>query len=89
MTKTIRIGIAAGRRYDNYVRWLSQSPGVEIVKLSYGDDNLSSVATCQGIVMTGGEDVHPKHYGSYFYYYFLLLICLYGQDFAVKSCFKS
>lgn len=64
MSKTIKIGIAAGRKYDNYVKWLSRSPGVEIVKLGYEENNLSTVASCRGIVMTGGEDVHPKLYGQ-------------------------
>ncbi len=64
MTQMIRIGVAAGRRYDNYVRWLSKSPGLEIVKLGYDEGNISAVASCKGIVMTGGEDVHPKHYGK-------------------------
>jgi len=63
MTKPIRIGVAAGRRYDNYSRWLSLSPNVEIVKLGYEEKNLADVASCKGIMMTGGEDVHPKHYG--------------------------
>ncbi len=62
MSKII-IGIAAGRKYDNYARWLSQSPHVEILKLGYEENNLSKVTSCKGILLTGGEDVHPKHYG--------------------------
>jgi putative glutamine amidotransferase len=63
MSKLI-IGIAAGRKYDNYAKWLSRSGDVELVKLSYEEDNLSKVSSCKGILLTGGEDVHPKHYGK-------------------------
>lgn len=63
MSKLV-IGIAAGRKYDNYLRWMKQSPDVELVKLSYEDSNLSQVSGCKGILLTGGEDVHPKHYGK-------------------------
>jgi putative glutamine amidotransferase len=59
----ITIGVAAGRNYANYERWLKQSPDVEIVKLGYEENNLSSVSGCKGLLFTGGEDVHPKHYG--------------------------
>ncbi len=63
MTKLVRIGVTVGTKFNNYSRWLSTMPNVEIVKLSYGENNVSAVASCKGIMMTGGEDVHPKHYG--------------------------
>lgn len=63
MSKVI-IGVAAGRKYDNYSRWMKQAPDVELVKLSYEEGNLAQVSGCKGILMTGGEDVHPKHYGK-------------------------
>ena len=63
MSKLV-IGVAAGRKFDNYARWMNQSPDIELVKLSYEEGNLSKVVGCKGIVLTGGEDVHPKHYGK-------------------------
>ncbi len=62
MSKLV-IGVAAGRKYDNYARWMNQSPDLELVKLSYEEDNLSKVTGCKGILLTGGEDVHPRHFG--------------------------
>jgi putative glutamine amidotransferase len=59
----LTIGVAAGRKYDNYAKWLTQSPDVQILKLGFEENNLSEVTSCKGIVLTGGEDVHPKHYG--------------------------
>ncbi len=59
----LTIGVAAGRKYDNYRNWLTQSPDVEILKLGFEENNLSDVTSCKGILLTGGEDVHPKHYG--------------------------
>lgn len=63
MSKVI-IGIAAGRKYDNYARWMQHSPDVELIKLSHEEGNLAKVSSCKGILLTGGEDVHPKHYGK-------------------------
>lgn len=63
MSKKLTIGVAAGRKYDNYTKWLQQSPEVEIIKLGYEENNLDKVSSCKGIMLTGGEDVHPKHYG--------------------------
>ena len=57
------IGIAAGRRYDNYKRWILQS-GAQIIKLGYTENNFDEIKKCTGIVITGGEDVHPKFYGK-------------------------
>lgn len=64
MSKKMIIGVAAGRKYDNYSKWIGQNPDVEIVKLGYEDNNFEAVTKCRGIMMTGGEDVHPKHFGK-------------------------
>jgi putative glutamine amidotransferase len=64
MNKII-IGLTDCSKYDNYARWI-QGFGVEIetLKLSEKINNLSDAARCQGIVFTGGEDVHPRLYGK-------------------------
>lgn len=62
--KKIVVGLAAGRKYENYVRWLSQMPDVEAIKLGYGDKNLESIKKCSALILCGGEDVHPRFYGK-------------------------
>lgn len=59
----ITIGIAAGRKYNNYSNWLSQNTDIDIIKLSYLDQNLEAFRSCDALVLTGGEDVHPRFYG--------------------------
>jgi len=57
------VGIAAGRRYENYLNWLLQSADVTVIKLSHEDQNFDRVKECDGFVLCGGEDVHPRFYG--------------------------
>jgi putative glutamine amidotransferase len=37
---------------------------VEVVRLSAGDDNLSEVGRLDGLVLSGGVDIHPSLYGG-------------------------
>ncbi len=37
---------------------------VEIVKLSFDDNNLHELVTCDALVLSGGRDIHPKFYKS-------------------------
>lgn len=60
MKKTV--GIAAGRKYENYLKWILQGTDIEVIKLSNQDKNFDAVKQCDGIVLTGGEDVHPRFY---------------------------
>lgn len=60
----LAIGLTAGRRYDNYRNWLSQIADVEVVKLGYEDNNFQELYRCRGLVLSGGEDVHPSRYGK-------------------------
>ena len=39
-------------------------PGIEVVKLSFYDQNAAEVESCDGILFSGGEDVHPLLYGK-------------------------
>jgi len=64
MSKKLTIGVAAGRKYENYAKWLTQKPEVDIIKLGYEENNLDKVSLCKGILLTGGEDVHPRFYGK-------------------------
>src|ERR1035437_5914292 len=58
----IVIGITDCSKWQNYYDWFS-SDAVEVIKLSAEDNNVNDVDQCNGIVLSGGEDVHPKYYG--------------------------
>lgn len=58
----ITIGITDCSKWKNYHDWL-KSDDVNIIKLSPKEKNIADVDKCMGIVLTGGEDVHPRYYG--------------------------
>jgi putative glutamine amidotransferase len=58
------VGIVAGRKYQNYFNWLSEVSDIEVIKLSHEDDNLMELQKLDGMVLCGGEDVHPRFYGK-------------------------
>ena len=61
----ICIGITYSKKFDDYRKWiLSFNPEIEIIHLSYLADNANLVSACNGIILTGGEDVHPEFYGK-------------------------
>jgi len=62
--ETLTIGISDCSKYPNYEKWFLEEPGVVVVKLSYHLDNANGIAECDGLVLTGGQDVHPKFYGK-------------------------
>lgn len=63
LVDSIRIGITDCARYANYERWLLDAPDkVDVVRLSYSLDNLDDLNGCQGLVLSGGEDVDPRRY---------------------------
>ena len=64
MNKTTRIGITDCGKFENYRRWIEMEPGIEVVKLSFHAQNDSEVDSCQGILFSGGEDIHPELYGK-------------------------
>jgi putative glutamine amidotransferase len=68
MSTTIKIGLTytgSEHKHNNYVRWLKKdNPEIEIIKLSAADDNLELVQALDGIVISGGVDIHPGEYGS-------------------------
>ena len=60
----LKIGITDCGKFENYRRWIAMEPGIEIVKLSFHDQNTADVESCDGILFSGGEDVHPELYGK-------------------------
>lgn len=65
MQQKIVIGVTDCSKYSNYSNWISgRNEAVEVVQLSYQTNNLNDVKKCQGVVLTGGEDVHPRFYNK-------------------------
>lgn len=62
--KNIVIGISEGSKYFNYENWFKDEPGVEIIKLSYQLDNFNDVEKCNGIILSGGNDINPRLYNQ-------------------------
>lgn len=61
--KPVTIGITDCGSYENYHRWIS-GEGVDIVRLSHHQHNVEDLWKCDGILLSGGEDVHPRRYGK-------------------------
>lgn len=62
MKDMITIGITDCSRYENYRKWIEAERDVKVVRLSHHENNLSEIDQCDGIVLSGGEDVHPRFY---------------------------
>lgn len=60
--KEIVIGITDCGSYKNYENWILKEPGVRVIKLSQKDNNIDDIKLCHGIVLSGGEDIHPRYY---------------------------
>jgi putative glutamine amidotransferase len=62
--KKITIGITDCSKYENYHRWFAGEHGVEVVRLSHHENNIDDIRKCDGIVLSGGEDIHPRYYNK-------------------------
>jgi putative glutamine amidotransferase len=62
----MKIGITENRKYHNYFDWMEGAGDVEVVKLSV--DSHENVEDCDGIVLSGGIDLHPKYYKASIHY---------------------
>lgn len=52
-------------KHENYVKWLVDGEsGIEVVRLSAGQRNLSEFLECDGLVLSGGIDIDPGLYGG-------------------------
>jgi putative glutamine amidotransferase len=63
----IKIGITftgTDDKHNNYLDWLKINDRVEITRLSVLDNNLDLVYKMDGLVLSGGLDMHPKYYNS-------------------------
>lgn len=60
----VRIGITeSDTNFKNYPNWI-QGDGVEVISLSYQNQNKADFARCDGFVLSGGADMHPSGYGN-------------------------
>ncbi|CAF2832061.1 unnamed protein product [Rotaria sp. Silwood2] len=60
---SIKIDITDCAHYANYERWFLDAPiKVDVIRLSYHLNNIDDIDKCQGIVLSGGEDVDPRRY---------------------------
>jgi putative glutamine amidotransferase len=61
----ITIGITDCKEWANYERWIKSSgEEVGVVLLKEGEGEDSFVSHCDGIILSGGEDIHPSLYGK-------------------------
>lgn len=66
-TQEIRLKIALSKSSPNYVQWLKKAdPGVQIINLYTLNKNVAMevLEHCDGLLLTGGEDVFPGWYGK-------------------------
>jgi putative glutamine amidotransferase len=65
MSSSSVIGITECGKWGKYAESVRGSnSGAEIVKLSWKENNLNALDRLKGVVMSGGEDVHPRFYGA-------------------------
>ena len=67
MKREIKIGLTytgTAEKHNNYVNWLKAGDTITIIKLSTEDNNLNIVKEMDGIVLSGGLDIHPKYYNN-------------------------
>ncbi len=65
MQQKIVIGVTDCSKYSNYSNWISGcNEVVEVVQLSHQTNNPDDIKKCRGVVLTGGEDVHPRFYNK-------------------------
>ena len=62
MAKRATIGITGSTNFANYERWFADS-SVDIVRLSSASNNYADTDRCDGVLLSGGEDIHPQRFG--------------------------
>jgi putative glutamine amidotransferase len=62
---SLTIGITECGKWGKYAEWVQgKNSHTEIVRLSWRENNLDALRRVQGVMLTGGEDIHPKFYGA-------------------------
>lgn len=58
------VGVTDCSKYDNYAKWITQDPDIEAVLLGYRQNSFMDIERCHGVLLSGGEDVHPTFYNK-------------------------
>jgi putative glutamine amidotransferase len=64
MEQELKIGITDCGKFENYKKWVESEAGVKVVKLSMHNKNADEMDECDGVIFSGGEDLHPALYGK-------------------------
>ena len=65
MQQKIVIGVTDCSKYAKYSNWILEYGGaVDVIQLSHQTNNFEALKKCQGVLLTGGEDVHPRFYNK-------------------------
>jgi len=63
-----RIGLSFTRtNFQNYWHWFKKEDlenDLELIELSFEKNNAEDIYTCDGLILTGGVDVHPSLYNG-------------------------
>jgi putative glutamine amidotransferase len=60
----IVLGIALNSKFTDYETWVKKADScAEVVQLSHERQNLNDLDGCDGLILTGGSDIHPRFYG--------------------------
>ena len=62
----MKIGITENKKYHDYHDWIRSNDNFEVVKLS--DNSSDNVDNCDGVILSGGVDIHPKYYEQSIHY---------------------
>src|SRR6476646_5321991 len=49
-------------KHANYINWLKEENGVEILSFYPGQNSPEEVEKCDALVLSGGVDIHPSCY---------------------------
>jgi putative glutamine amidotransferase len=63
-SSAILIGITDCSKFLMYQNWLQAVDNVQVIRLSPAENNAQDATKCHGIVLSGGEDVHPRYYNK-------------------------
>ena len=62
----MKIGITENKKYHDYHEWIKGNDDFEVVKLSA--DTNDRIEHCDGVILSGGVDIHPKYYEQSIHY---------------------
>ncbi len=62
---SITIGITHCDEWANYEKWIKgYDSAINVIELKAGETSLEELKRCDGIILSGGADVHPSYYNK-------------------------